>query len=219
MEISEQGESPFPLVVIENAFTPEMVRAAEAEWPATNWPWWHVYGDGNANKLASKDPSRITPASARLLDRMANLEVDSVFKQTGLFPDFTMHGAGMHAIGNGGFLKAHLDSDHHPTMGWSREVSGVLFLNEHWEPSWGGELQLLNPEGKEVIKCLSPKFNRLVLFRCRGTAWHQVSPVTCPETESRKTLAMFWWSKKSSPGTRPTALFKSTVECAAETHS
>ena len=211
MEISEQGESPFPWVIIENAFTPEMVRAAEAEWPATNWPWWHVYGDGNANKLASKDPSRITPAASQLLDVMA---YQTQFPGEPFFPDFSLHGAGMHAIGNGGFLKAHLDSDHHPTMGWSREVSGILFVNEQWEPSWGGELQLLDSEGKEVIKCLSPKFNRLVLFRCRGNAWHQVSPVKCPENESRKTLAMFWWSKQASLKSRPMAQFQLPAESA-----
>lgn len=204
----DKGHDPFPWMTLDHAFTPELLYAANAEWPKSDWPWWHVYGDQNARKLASKDPSRLPESCRLLLNKMASLSVSGMLDAPErLFPDLTLHGAGMHCIERNGFLKPHLDSDHHPSTKWTRELSAVLFLSEKWEPQWGGQLQLWDAGAKQVRRSIEPCFNRLVIFRCRGEAWHSVAPVRCPEGDSRKTLALFWWSREQANSKRPTAKF------------
>ena len=61
---------PFRHVIIDNWAEPELVRAADTEWPDTNWPFWHRYECG---KLATKDPLRFPPACAELIRRMLSL--------------------------------------------------------------------------------------------------------------------------------------------------
>jgi hypothetical protein len=208
--------------VRDNFFPRELVRAAEAEWPDKRWPWWHVYGDSNARKLASKDPLRLPPACQLLIHSLAALPVGEWFQDDRVFPDLTLHGAGLHDMGPNGHLERHLDSDHHPTLGWKREISGVLFLNSRWDDDWGGALQLLDADGQTVIQEFVPRANRLVLFRCHEQAWHRVQPVSCTPDESRKTLAMFWWSTRPSAQARPTSKFfeadssRETEPCAVE---
>lgn len=210
------GDDPFPWKILDDVFPEELVRAASAEWPLVSPDAWHVYAQG---KKATKHRSNLPPACEELITRMASLQINGLFDCEGLFPDMTLHGAGIHDMPSGCRLDAHLDGDHHPTLGWTREISGILFLNEDWHPSWGGELQLLDDTGKEVRQWITPKFNRLALFRCQGTAWHKVTQVICPNNQSRKTLALFWWSHRQNLRNRPTALFQSPAESVPATHA
>ena len=64
----------------------------------------------------------------------------------------------------------------------------VLSVCEHWEPQWGGEIDI---DGARVL----PAFNRLVIMETTDTAYHSVRPVLGPD--SRKTLALFWWTMEN----------------------
>ena len=77
---------PFRHRVIDDWTDPELVRAAEAEWPDHRWPFWHRYENG---KLASKDPLRYPPACAELVRRMLCLPVPGDVDPAGA-PDFVM---------------------------------------------------------------------------------------------------------------------------------
>lgn len=191
----KQYQCPFPFVVIDDFASPALLKGALAEWPDEKWPFWHVYQDQYAVKLASKDPSRVPPCATRLLGKMSDIPVEGWFRDNEVFPDFTLYGAGLHELKPGGYLKAHLDSEVHPSTGWVRALSGVLCVSDDWQSEWGGQLQFLDSSTKEVKQCLEMKFNRLVIFQCQGESWHQVAPITKEATSSRKTIAMFWWRK------------------------
>lgn len=179
---------PFPHLVIDHWAEPELVRAAEAEWPRTDWPFWHRYDCG---KLATKDPLRFPPACAELIRRMLCLRICELLGVDEAFGDWNCHAAGLHAMPTGSSLGLHLDSDHHPNTGWRRAANAVLYLNRTWEPDWGGEFELWNADGSECLKTIAPAFNRMVLFAPSDIAWHAVAPVLGPET--RKTLTVFFW--------------------------
>lgn len=55
----------------------------------------------------------------------------------------------------------------------NRMISLVIYLNENWQPGDGGELQLIDAEGK--VKVIAPMRNRLVMFKS-GDVPHEVLP-------------------------------------------
>jgi hypothetical protein len=60
----------------------------------------------------------------------------------GLIPDPWDEGGGVHAIAPGGYLKVHTDFPFHRTMRLWRRVNVLLYLNDEWDDSWGGHLEL-----------------------------------------------------------------------------
>lgn len=181
-------EEPFLHVVIDDWAPPELVRAAEAEWPAPLWAHWHRYENG---KLTTKDPLRFPPACAELLRRMLCLSIGELTGIEGTFGDWNCHGAGLHAMPPGAKLGVHLDSDHHPQTGWVRAANAVLYVNRQWEADWGGEFELYGTHGERCLKRIGPRFNRLVLFAPSDVSYHAVSEVR--GEEARKTLTVFFW--------------------------
>jgi hypothetical protein len=217
-------EFPFRHMVLDNWAEPELVRAAEVEWPNPDWPHWHRYECG---KLATKDPLRFPPACAELIRRLLCLRIGELMGIEDTFGDWNCHGAGLHASPPGASLGVHLDSDHHPNTGWQRACNAILFVNSRWQsahaandspitnPSfhghqppvadWGGELELWNADGTECVKRIAPRFNRLVLFEPSDVAFHAVAKNSGPET--RKTLATFYWRESQTTGVRSRAQF------------
>jgi hypothetical protein len=195
-------EFPFRHRVIDDWAEPELVRAAEAEWPRNDWPFWHRYDSG---KLATKDPLRFPLACAELIRRMLCLPIHDWMGIDDSFGDWNCHGAGLHAAPPGARLGVHLDSDHHPQTGWQRVCNAILFVNSFWPARWGGELELWNSDGTECVKRIAPRFNRLVLFEPSDLSFHAVAENRGPEV--RKTLATFYWRESLEPGVRPRAQF------------
>ncbi|WP_417848835.1 2OG-Fe(II) oxygenase [Thalassoglobus sp.] len=203
-EVSTTGrfEFPFRHLIIDNWAEPELVRAAEFEWPDTNWPFWHRYECG---KLATKDPLRFPPACTELIRRLLCLRIGELMGLDDTFADWNCHGAGLHTSPPGASLGVHLDSDHHPLTGWQRACNAILFVNSEWELDWGGEFELGSADGRECLKRIMPKFNRLVLFEPSDISFHAVARNTGPEP--RKTLATFYWRKSTVHGHRSRAEF------------
>lgn len=195
-------EFPFRHLVIDNWAEPELVRAAEVEWPDTNWPFWHRYECG---KLATKDPLRFPPACAELIRRLLCLRVGELMGLDDTFADWNCHGAGLHTSPPGASLGVHLDSDHHPLTGWQRACNALLFVNTGWKPDWGGAFELWSADGQECLNRIVPRFNRLVLFEPSDISFHAVARNTGPEP--RKTLATFYWRKSMVGGQRSRAEF------------
>lgn len=191
--------------VVQDAFPRTLIESARAEWPAPDWDHWHVYNDANQRKRATKDESRIPPACRLLINEMAKMQHPLL--PAGAFPDLNLHGAGLHEMSDGGFLKRHLDSDSHPIKkNWRRVASGVLCLDDDFE---GGAFHLNTPESTTrqggVVE-IKAKANQLVLFLSSPTSWHWVEQVSRGQ---RRTLALFWWRIASGPTERERAHFES----------
>ena len=190
-------ESGTRVVVIDNWGPPELVRAADATWPALDWEHWHKYQDAHALKYGTTPAPRLPPASRQLIERLSVIDLHSRGFDVDAFPDLSLHGAGLHCIPEGGFLSRHLDGERHPLKGWRREINAVLFVNP-WRQEWGGRLYFDD-------QAIEPAFNRLVLFQTTGNAYHGVEAVAGPI--DRRTISLFWWSL-NEPGTdRETAQF------------
>lgn len=172
-------------VVIPNAISPSLCRAAEAAWPLPDWPYWHRYQGKTANKFGTMDRSRIPPACIAALDALALAVMPHIGES---FIDYDLHAAGLHMMPPGGFLSRHLDAERHPLRNWRRTHSIVMSVNSAWDDRYcGGKLVL------EGVGEFSPQAGQAVVFGTPGQ-WHEVTRVNTDVTLTyRKTLALFAW--------------------------
>jgi Rps23 Pro-64 3,4-dihydroxylase Tpa1-like proline 4-hydroxylase len=181
-----------------DGINPSVLRAVWATWPGTDWRGWHHYSGPDSEKWGTRGP-HVTPAASEAIRQMIDRIGDYVEHQA--FPDLELHGAGMHMIRSGGYLRPHLDSSIMEATGWRREYSCVLCVNPEWQDDWGGEF-VLHETGESHF----PKFNHLMMFETTETALHEVKQVNAPVP--RCTLSVFFWSlRKPADETRKTARF------------
>lgn len=90
--------------------------------------------------------------------------------------DFESHFAIYEA---GAFYKKHIDQFAHNK---DRRISSVYYLNNAWQESFGGELNLYKPNG-ELLKSIVPLANRFICFNSELV--HEV----CETKQSRYSLA------------------------------
>ena len=174
--------------VIDHAVDASMLRAVWATWPDESWRGWHRYADQNAMKYGTRDAEQLPKAVKPCLEGMVR-RVSSIIGVA--FPDWDLHGAGLHMIPSDGFLGQHVDSEVMPGTGWIREFSCVLNVNPTWRDEWGGILRI----GTERV---IPKFNRLAVFSTADVV-HEVTRVS--GQVPRCTLSVFFWSLPSSTKT------------------
>lgn len=197
---------PFRHCVIDGFVSRELCRAASVEWPDARWPHWHRYEGREGTKFSTKDASRLPPACAEIVRQILGLRLSTILGIDGTFPDFTLHGAGMHMIPQGGRLPLHLDGDHHPLTGWGRAASCVLWIDE-WLPVWGGQLRLWGGNAAEPSVAIDPAPGRLAIFECSDASWHDVAAVATDASYPRRSLAAFFWSQTAKKTLRPRAEF------------
>lgn len=171
--------------IIQDAINHSLLHAVHATWPDVNWNGWHHYSGQDAEKYGTRSARDLSPLVTSCLYQM--VEVASQYVEFGCFPDMELHGAGMHMLCPGGYLRKHLDSSVMESTGWKREYSCVLGVNPVWREQWGGRFVLDHTPSV-------PLFNQMVIFRTTENAYHWVEEVIGPEP--RCTLAVFFWSKR-----------------------
>lgn len=189
-------------LVIDALFAADEVAAANACWPAGDWPGWVSYrGTGRGDKSASDLLTALPVPLAVLLARLAGADVGGLLGMRGAVPDLSLTGGGLHVIPPGGSLPAHLDADVHPRLGLARAWSACLYVHPEWQGGWGGELAL---HGERPL-ITPPVPGRLVAFD--ATIRHEVLQVRCPPGRERRSIALFGYHPKPGAGERPRALF------------
>ena len=113
-------------------------------------------------------------------------------------------GGGTHENRHGQDLDPHVDFNKHPVTGWHRRLNLIVYLNEEWDPAWGGAIEFHKdprlPIDQNEIKLVQPLMNRAVLFETTHWSWHGFERINLPEGDadprSRKSLALYFYSKQ-----------------------
>lgn len=193
--------NPFPSIVLDNIFDTHFLESVLDEFPNLDQLAEDKYNDENqSQKQTLSSYEKMGTKSQRLIDYLNSAPfLDFLQTLTGimepLIPDPRLEGGGYHETKTGGFLRLHVDFNKHYKTKLDRRLNLLLFLNKNWEDEYGGEVELWNESLSEKGLCALPLFNRMVIFDTTSSSFHgQPSPLTCPETISRKSIAIYYYS-------------------------
>ena len=159
---------PYPHIGIDNFFDEAVIQELIDDYPAqSNAAWKRASFDADfeAEKLSldrfEEFPPSIrsfietlnSPIFLRFVERLAGID--------GLIPDPYLTGGGLHMTSRGGYLGVHADFNIHSKLGLDRRSNLLLYLNQHWRPEWGGELELWDKDVKTKVKGYLPIANRV----------------------------------------------------------
>ena len=202
---------PFPHVVLEREQVEQVLGVELLQQLASNFPAFepeHARDDyGNVNGKAVRTDVRDLGPAYRDLDMIIQSQgfLDLISRITGI--PFLMYdpeyvGGGTHENLTGTELNYHIDFNYHPAKKWHRRLNLILFLNEHWDPSWGGVLQLhrnawedSGTPDAEVV----PAFGRAVIFETSERSWHGFEEITAAPDGgvlSRRSIALYFYTEK-----------------------
>ena len=178
--------------------------------PETAWKAYHGFYDGDGgwvkrNHLYCRGKETRTdglhPDVESVLATLEGPTMSHYFAKVADLPklehDPDRFGGGQHVIRRDGFLGIHADFTHHPSTGMRRVLNLLLYLNAHWKPGDGGELELWAPDMSRCVKKIEPLFNRAVLFKTSTTSFHgHPEPL---QHDERRSLAVYYYVK-DEPG-------------------
>jgi Rps23 Pro-64 3,4-dihydroxylase Tpa1-like proline 4-hydroxylase len=200
---------PCPHILLTDFLDPEVALEIAREFPHPVTHAWTQYKHANENKLGMTKRELFPPRLRAVTDELNSPEfVEWISRLTGipgLLPDAMLEGGGLHQSGRGGYLNVHTDfSKHHFHVNWHRRVNLILYLNPEWDESWGGSLELWEKsrEGK-MTRCVAkylPLLNHAIIFTTTENSLHGFpDPLTCPEGQSRKSLALYYYTVEADP--------------------
>ncbi len=94
-----------------------------------------------------------------------------------LEPDFDLYAGGISLMGQGDYLRPHLDNSHDGTRARYRVLNLLYYVTPDWSEADGGALQLWDQGPLTTPRTVASLFNRLVLMITDRTSWHSVNKV------------------------------------------
>jgi hypothetical protein len=207
-----ESAQPFRHVLIEDFLDPALARELLAEFPA--------FGEENAlneygkvgGKAVVTGIRSLGPAYARLDGAIAQPAflawLGALTGIDGLQYDESYFGGGTHENRDGQALDPHVDFNYHPTTGLHRRLNVIVYLNEEWDESWGGNIEVhSNPRDPErnEIRAYAPAFNRCIVFETHESSWHGFRRIRLPDGKkhlSRKSVSLYFYSATRPAHTR-----------------
>lgn len=194
-----QSAKPFPHAVIDNFLPETLLDSILGEFPKAGAIEWQKFDAAAEKKLASKSELQMGEMTRFLLYQLNSSTFITFLERLtgvdGLIPDPHFVGGGLHQIEPGGFLKMHVDFNRHERLRLDRRLNLLIYLNKDWEEEYGGNLELWDKEVTQCSKKILPIFNRCVVFTTTDFSFHgHPEPLTCPEGETRKSLALYYYS-------------------------
>lgn len=196
-----QGK-PFPHIVIDNFLKKSSVDEALKDFPGIENNSWIHYLHYNEKKHGLNKSERFPFSIKKIIDELnSDYFLNFLTELTGienLIADNALEGGGLHQSERGGFLNIHADFTVHPHhVNWKRRINVLVYFNKNWKEEYGGSLELWSQDMSSCIKKVLPLFNRVVIFNTDETSYHGLpDPITCPQSLSRKSLALYYFTEE-----------------------
>ena len=197
-----QKSKPFPHLVINGFFENKFLNSILEEFPdLKRLNTSNNYNNKNEIKFANNDKKNFkknTKSIFKFLNSKRFINFIQILTSINekILPDFKLNGGGLHEIKKGGVLKVHTDFNKHPTKNLDRRINILIYLNKNWKKKYGGNLEFWDKSMKKCSKAIQPKFNTMVIFSTNDFTNHgHPNPLNCPENISRKSLAIYYFSK------------------------
>ena len=213
-----QAAKPVPWFCIDNFLEPDFAEQVYRSFPSFDdaVKAGRLFSAVNEKgKVQITDSSKF-PGPVAALNRELNGPdflklMEHVTGTPNLLADGQLVGGGIHETGNRGHLDVHLDFDYIAERQLYRRFNILVYFNKDWQPDWGGEFELWDKDVTELQHSFEPIFNRCLLFETNNVSWHGVNAVRCPEGQSRKSFAAYYYTREAPPwftGEHRSTLFK-----------
>lgn len=195
---------PYPHLVIDNLFQPELLDRLAADFPNSDQRDWLVWDTRNELKSTSRGIEGLSTFTQMFSLWLNSADVvktiESIVGIDNLVGDPTFHGAGLHEMHRDGWLAMHADYTKHFSMPLMRRINVLIYLNRDWDASWGGELALQDATNEDTRVSYPCYFNRTIIFPTTSKTFHGVpTHLSCPPDRSRKLLSIYYWSPIPMP--------------------
>ena len=191
------SNQPFPHIVMENFLPMDVLRRVVEEFPKREQG---KYADAHSNLKTGYQMEKIRSAYITNLHNALNSSqfIEFLEEMTGikgLFADPHFAGGGLHETARGGHLSIHADFNIHPRIKARRRMNLILFLNEHWEDSFGGHLELWEKDMSACAHKVLPLMGRAVVFNTEDDSYHgHPDPTTNPPEIFRRSTALYYYT-------------------------
>ena len=199
----------YPNIVLDNFLDPTVLMAVANEakvltqnYEEESWRFGTPdYHEDQILKLGIRELNKMTPVMELVCAYMNSPEFVQVMRNlTGiqdLVSDWSLEGGGFHVTYPGGKLGVHHDFNYKDDMApvrMYRKVNLLIYLNEDWDSSWGGSLELWDQDLTGAFKVIDLIQNRAVIFNSDNAPHGHPEPLACPVGESRRSLAFYYYS-------------------------
>jgi len=201
-----QTAEPYPHFIVENFLSPDFCSSVANSYPsyADARSLGHEFDAVNERlKIQITDAGKFPAPVARLNEFLASpgflADLSYITGIPKLLADSDLLGGGMHMTGPGGRLDVHIDFNYVRDRKLYRRLNILIYLNERWDDSWGGQIELWN---KDVSRCevaVTPLLNRCVLFETSEISFHGVRPIANSPGRVRKSFAAYYYTYEPPP--------------------
>jgi len=191
---------PFPHIVLENFLPEQVARLALDHFPRDSLKSDRVFDIGYAGQHKRQILPAECDAEARQLFHFFNSQpmlefLEGLTTIQALIPDPYFMGGGYHETGRGGKLGIHADFRVNEQLHLHRRINVIVYLNERWDASYGGNLELWSRDMGEKRREVAPLFNRAVVFNTDATSYHgHPDPLTTPDGVYRRSIALYYYT-------------------------
>ena len=191
---------PFPHIVVDNFLPEPVARLALEHFPRQALQSDRVFEMGYAGLHKRQILPEECDAPARQLFHFFNsrpmLEfLEGLTTIKGLIPDPYFVGGGYHETARGGKLGIHADFRINEQLHLHRRINVIIYLNESWQPEWGGALELWDRAMKTKQREVLPVFNRAVVFNTDADSFHgHPDPLMTPDGTFRRSIALYYYT-------------------------
>ena len=190
---------PFPHAAFRNAWDDELLHACKDEISSfADWEGEKAFY-GASKKRYCGDFSRLPLSVRRVITEASQPRflqwLQDLTGEKSLVPDPYLKGGGIHQIAAGGFLKVHADFNWNEQLNLYRRLNILIYLNDGWDESWGGALELWTSDMKQCGKRIYPFGNTMVVFTTHDHSFHgHPHPLATPSGVYRDSIALYYYS-------------------------
>jgi len=189
---------PFPNVIIDNFLPKVYAEKVYSNFPVLKKKYIDKGQEFQKTKHLNRDVHLINPIIRQVLIELnSGIFLDFLEKLTGfkgLIVDPHYIGAGIHQLGNNGYLKVHRDFLINKKNNTLRVLNLLIYFNKNWKKSYGGSLGLYSNPKNNPKKIIDPIFNRAVIFQTNKNSWHGFpDPLNLPKNVYRKSLVTYYY--------------------------
>lgn len=189
---------PFPHLVLDNLFDARLLALVREEFDHPCVRWRH-FKSGYETYHRSDTLSPLGPATQLYFSVVhSGWFTEALSRITGvdhLVLDPHQWGGGLHESGAGAHFSIHRDFTYHCDTGLRNRMVMITYLNEHWQDSWGGHLELWSDQQDRCEKKVAPEFGRTIVFLHGLHSFHgHPTPMTPPPGVKRRSVAAYYYT-------------------------